>query len=81
MKKLLVVVIFFFATQFSLFADIPYIVNFKQILNQSDAGKKAQSFLKNKLESGIKNLQDKEKKILEEEKKLIQQKKLISNED
>ena len=62
-------------------ASTPYFLDFKYILNNSDAGKKAQSFLKNKLESGIKNLKSKEKKIQDEEKKIIQQKKLISAED
>ena len=50
-------------------------------LNQSDAGKKAQNFLKNKLETGIKNLKEKEKKIQDEEKKIISQKKVLSAED
>ena len=46
-----------------------------------NAGKKAQSFLKNKLEKGIKSIQEKEKKIQSEEKKIIQQKKVISAEE
>ena len=48
-------------------AEIPYFVDFKYILNESTAGKKAQNFLKNKLENGLKNLKEKEKKIQEEE--------------
>ena len=62
-------------------ADVPYYLDFKYILNKSDAGKKAQVFLKNKLEKGIKNIQAKEKKIQEEEKKIIQQKKIITSEE
>ena len=62
-------------------AEIPHWLDFKYILNESDAGKKAQKFLKSKLEKGIKNLKDKEKKLLEEEKKIIQQKKIISAEE
>ena len=50
-------------------ADTPYFLDFKYILNESEAGKKAQTFLKNKLETGIKDLKNKEKKIQEEEKK------------
>ena len=50
-------------------ADTPYFLDFKYILNESEAGKKAQNFLKNKLETGIKDLKNKEKKIQEEEKK------------
>ena len=53
----------------------------KFILNNSDAGKKAQKTLKNKLDTGFKNLKDKETKILEEEKKIIQQKKILSQEE
>jgi Skp family chaperone for outer membrane proteins len=61
-----------------LMADTPFFLDFKYILNKSDAGAKAQTFLRNKLESGIKDIQAKEKNILSEEKKLIQQKKIIS---
>ena len=57
-----------------LMADTPFFLDFKYILNKSDAGAKAQTFLRNKLESGIKDIQSKEKNILSEEKKLIQQK-------
>ena len=59
-------------------ADAAYFLDFKFILNQSNAGKKAQKFLQNKLEKGVENLKQKEKKLQEDEKKLIQQKKLIS---
>ena len=65
----------------NLYADIPHFIDFKYILNESEAGKKAQTSLKNKLNKGIKNLQDKEKKIQDEEKKIIQQKKVISAEE
>ena len=64
-----------------LLADTPYFLDFKYILNESTAGKKAQSFLKNKLEKGIQSLKTKEKKIQDEEKKIIQQKKIISAEE
>ena len=58
-------------------ADIPNFVDFRFILNESIAGKKAQGELKNQLEKGINQLKSKEKKIQEEEKKIIQQKKLM----
>ena len=80
-KKILFIMVVFIFTQNNTFADTPYFLDFKSILNESDAGKKAQSFLKNKLEKGIKSLKDKEKKIQEEEKKIIQQKKVISAEE
>ena len=62
-------------------ADTPYFLDFKYILNNSDAGKKAQDFLKRKLETGIKSLKNRESKIQEQEKIIIQQKKLISPEE
>ena len=71
----------FMIFQTNLSADVPYYLDFKYILNQSDAGKKAQTYLKNKLDNGIKALQKKEKAIQEEERKIIQQKKVISAEE
>ena len=65
----------------NLYADLPYILNFKYILNNSDAGKKAQNFLKKKLDDGLKGIKVKEGKIQEEEKKIIQQKKVISSDE
>lgn len=79
-SKYLFLIIFFSSFSF-LNAETPYFLDFKSILNQSEAGKKAQSFLKTKLESGIKSINDKQKKIQDEEKKVIQQKKIISAED
>ena len=75
------VLFIFFNFNKSVYSDTPYFLDFKFILNESDAGKKAQSYLKNKLETGIKKLKEKEKKIQEEEKKIIQQKKVISPEE
>ena len=72
--KILTILIFSLFFNSNLSADIPHFVDFKYILNQSDAGKKAQTFLKEKLNSGIKKLQNQEKTIQEEEKKIIQQK-------
>jgi len=64
-----------------LYSETPHFIDFKYILNESNAGKKAQNTLKSKLENGIKNLKTKEKKLQEEEKKIIQQKKIISPEE
>ena len=64
-----------------LFAETPYYLDFNYILNESNAGKKAQTTLKNRLDSGIKSLSGKEKSIQESEKKLIQKKKIISAEE
>tara|TARA_A100001011_G_scaffold399717_1_gene509787 strand:+ start:3938 stop:4462 length:525 start_codon:yes stop_codon:yes gene_type:complete len=80
-KKIISILVIFFAFQANLIADVPYYLDFKYILNQSDAGKKAQVSLKNKLDSGIKKLQVKEKEIQEEEKQIIKQKKVVSAEE
>ncbi len=65
----------------SLIAEIPHYLDFKYILNSSTAGKKAQDYLKNSLEKGLKNIAQKEKKILNEEKEIINQKKILTPED
>ena len=82
LRKIIIFLIFtFLSFQTFLKAEVPHYVDFKLILNESEAGKKAQNFLKNKLENGIKSIKDKEKKLQEEEKKIIQQKKVISAEE
>ncbi len=81
MKKIFFIFLFFILNQNSIFADLPRYVDFKYILNTSEAGKKAQTSLKTKLDTGLKNLKNKEKKILDEEKKIIQQKKILLPED
>ena len=58
-----------------------YYLDFKYILNKSDAGKKANKTLKNQLDQGVKTLKEKEKKLQKEEKEIIQQKKLLSPEE
>ena len=78
MKKIITILIFIFFSFPSVFADTPHYLDFKFILNESNAGKETQTFLKKKLENGFKNINEKEKKILDEEKKLIQQKKILS---
>ena len=80
-KKIFSILFFLLLTQNLSFAEIPHFVDFKSILNESDAGKKAQIFLKNKLDNGVKTLRGKETKLREEEKNVIQQKKILSPED
>ena len=70
----------FFAS-LNLNADIPYFVDFRYVLNESVAGKKAQTDLKSRLEKGMKELQTKEKTLQDNEKKIIQQKKIITAEE
>lgn len=81
LKKLFIIVTIFISSQAYTHAETPYFLNFKLILNESEAGKKAQNFLKKKLDNGIKNLNTKEKEIQQEEKKIIEQKKIITQED
>ena len=81
LKKFIIFSIFFIFFSNNLLAEVPYFLDFKYILNQSNAGKQAQTHLKKKLDNGIKALKNKEKTIQEEEKKIIQQKKLISAEE
>jgi len=76
-----IIILFSIFASSSVTADTPYYLDFKYILNESDAGKKAQEQLKNKLESGIKALNKKEKLIQAEEKKIIEQKKLLKPEE
>ena len=80
--RIITLSLFIFVSHISIsVAGTTHYLDFKLILNESNAGKKAQSFLKNKLEKGIKSIQEKEKKIQSEEKKIIQQKKIISAEE
>ena len=81
MKKIIITFIFLILTQTNIFSASPYFLDFKYILNNSQAGKQAQTTLKNKLDNGFKNLKEKEKKIQDEEKKIIQQKKVMAPEE
>ena len=81
MKKIIFSILFIIFCNTSVLANLPHYLDFKFILNESDAGKKAQTYLKKKLDNGFKSIKDKEKKILEEEKKIIQQKKIISSDE
>lgn len=74
MKNFILFFFLFFLCTKTLNAGSPFFIDFKYILNESTAGKKAQNALKAKLENGLKNLKQKEEKIQKEEKKIIQQK-------
>ena len=79
-NKLLILFLVVFLHQQPLKAET-YFLNFKSILNESDAGKKANKYLKDQLDQGIKKLKDREKQLQKEEKDIIQQKKVLSPED
>ena len=78
-KKIFFVVLLLLLNS-SLIADTPYFIDFKYVLNESAAGKKAQSALKSKLDKGLKSLSDKEKALKESEKN-YSTKKLITPEE
>ena len=81
LKNFLFILFILFALSKQVFAELPVYLDFKFILNNSTAGKKAQDSLKKRLDSGIKSLNSKEKSIQEEERKIIQQKKVITQEE
>ena len=80
-KNLFLTLIIFVALQKPVLAEFLVYIDFKYILNNSTAGKKAQDVLKKKLDNGIKSLSSKDKSLQEEERKIIQQKKVISQEE
>ena len=59
-------------------AASPHFIDFKYVLNESIAGKKAQEDLKSQLEKDKAKLKKNKKKLQKEEKKIIQQKKIIN---
>lgn len=78
LKKKYFLFIIFLIFQNNLSADTPHYLDFKYILNQSEAGKKAQDTLKSKLTNGVKKLKSEEEKLKKEEKTIIKQKSVIS---
>ncbi len=58
-----------------------YFVDIKKILNESKAGKKAQSFLKKKFENENKKFEKEGSDLKKEESDLIAQKKIITSEE
>ena len=62
-----------------LHAELPYYLDFKYILNESDAGKKAQIELKKKLDTGLKSFTDREKTELQNEKRLLSREIIVSD--
>ena len=81
MKNFIYTLLFIFLSFANVSADTPHFIDFKYILNESNAGKKAQNYLKSKLENGLASLKEKEKKIQTKKKKRIKQKKLITAEE
>ena len=63
MKKILLLTFFFISLLISnsLLAEYPRYIDFKYVLNESVAGKKAQDDLKKQYNKSVKNLNNKEK--------------------
>ena len=83
MKNLKIIIIILVSLSFysqSLASDV-YFVDIKYVLNNSKAGKKAQTFLKKKFDDENEKLKKQSVSLKKEESDLISKKKLISNED
>ena len=83
MKNLKIIIIILVSLSFysqSLASDV-YFVDIKYVLNNSKAGKKAQTFLKKKFDDENEKLKKQSVLLKKEESDLISKKKLISNED
>ena len=70
MKFIKLFILFTFINLGNLNAETPYYIDFKYVLNESIAGKKAQKDLKNQLQKGLSQVKTKEKKIQDEEKNM-----------
>lgn len=65
----------------NLLGDIPHVVDFKKILNESSAGKEVQDILKKKFNSASNKFKKEEEKLKKDESALISKKKLVTNEE
>ena len=85
MRKTLQIIIFFlillFPIEKKLLANDIYFVDYSKVMNESIAGKKAQSFLKKLLTDSNKKFNDTAKKLKEEENKIISQKNALTKEE
>ena len=71
LKKLILVVFISSFFNQNISAELPYYLDFKFILNESTAGKKAQIDLKKKLENGLKELRQKVINLQKNKKNLL----------
>ena len=69
MKKIIFILIIFSLSFQNSNAGSPYFIDFKYILNESKAGKKAQEFLKSKLQNGLNDLKRKKRKFKKKKNK------------
>ena len=80
-KIILFISIFIFSSEEKTLASDIYFVDYSRVMNESKAGKKAQDYLKNLLNSSNKKFNDTAKKLKEEENKIISQKNALSKEE
>ena len=76
----LISILFLTIEKKALASDI-YFIDYSKVMNQSIAGKKAQDYLKNLLNSSNKKFNDTAKKLKNEENKIIGQKNALSKEE
>ena len=81
MKKITIIISFFFAFTLNSYADTAYFVDFKKVLNTSTAGANAQKKLQTKFQSESEKFKKLEKNIRDEETEIISQKQAISAEE
>jgi outer membrane protein len=80
-KKFLTIVLLVCLWNTNLWSELPRYLDFRLVLNTSEAGKKAQSQLKSKLQNGLKEISNEEKILQNEEKQIISQKKIIAQDE
>ncbi len=81
LKIFLITLVFFLPSEKKLLANDIYFIDYSRVMNDSKAGKKAQNYLKNLLESSNKKFNETAKKLKTEENTIIGQKNVLTKED
>ena len=81
MKKIALIILFFFISTNHVFSENIYFIDISKVLNTSKAGKGAQDYLKNKIEKDNKKYQAKEKDLLNKEKEIIAKKNVLTGDE
>ena len=80
-KIILFCSLFFIFFEKNLLSNDVYFIDYSKVMNESNAGKKAQKYLKDLLISSNKKFNDTTKKLKDEENKIIGQKNVLTKED
>lgn len=80
-KIILFCSLFFIFFEKNLLSNDVYFIDYSKVMNESNAGKKAQKYLKDLLISSNKKFNDTAKKLKDEENKIIGQKNVLTKED